>query len=112
MRRAIETAPELYDGGVDWEGTYVDPVAPNVLSGLPPAILNFADYTASGFDPDSKSSEHRSPPSCIANASPTRSGCQGCVCQPMPAHIGELRRPGACPARGDFVCRLDPTSRA
>jgi len=33
VRRAIETAPELYDGGVDWEGTYVDPVAPNVLSG-------------------------------------------------------------------------------
>ena len=40
VRRAIETAPELYDGGVDWEGTYVDPVAPNILSGLPPAILN------------------------------------------------------------------------
>ena len=26
--------------------------APNVLSGLPPAILNFADYTASGFEPN------------------------------------------------------------
>jgi len=44
VRRAIETAPELYDGGVDWEGTYVDPVAPNILSGLPPAILNFAEH--------------------------------------------------------------------
>jgi hypothetical protein len=53
VRRALETAPELYDGGIDWEGTYVDPVAPGILSGLPPAILNFTDYTASGFDPKS-----------------------------------------------------------
>jgi hypothetical protein len=53
VRRALETAPELFDGGVDWEGTYVDPVSPNILSGLPPAILNFADYTASGFDQNS-----------------------------------------------------------
>ena len=57
-RRAIETAPELYDGGVDWEGTYVDPMAPNILSGLPPAILNFADYSASGFNPDSTAAKN------------------------------------------------------
>jgi 3HB-oligomer hydrolase (3HBOH) len=49
VRRALETAPELYDGGVDWEGTYVDAVAPNILSALPPAILNYPDYAASGF---------------------------------------------------------------
>jgi hypothetical protein len=53
VRRALEAAPELFDGGIDWEGTYVDPVAPNILSGLPPAILNFPDYAASGFDPNS-----------------------------------------------------------
>ena len=58
MRRALETAPELYDGGVDWEGTYVDPVAPNILSGLPPAILNFTDYAASGFNPDSTAAQN------------------------------------------------------
>src|SRR5215813_5847229 len=52
VRRAMETAPELFDGGVDWEGTFVDPVAPNLLSSLPPAILNFPDYVASGFDSD------------------------------------------------------------
>jgi hypothetical protein len=50
VRRALEAAPDLYDGGVDWEGTYVDPVAPNLLSTLPPAILNFPDYVSSGFD--------------------------------------------------------------
>ena len=49
VRRAIESAPELFDGGVDWEGTFVDAHAPNILTDLPPAILNFPDYTASGF---------------------------------------------------------------
>ena len=58
MRRALEAAPELYDGGVDWEGTYVDPVAPNILSGLPPATLNFPDYTASDFSPTSTTAQN------------------------------------------------------
>jgi hypothetical protein len=49
VRRAIETAPELFDGGVDWEGTFVDEHAPNILTDLPPAILNFPDYVASGL---------------------------------------------------------------
>ena len=49
VRRAVETAPELFDGGVDWEGTFVDEHAPNILTDLPPAILNFPDYVASGF---------------------------------------------------------------
>src|SRR5712691_10533200 len=50
VRRAVETAPELFDGGVDWEGTFVDQHAPNILTDLPPAILNFPDYVASGFN--------------------------------------------------------------
>jgi hypothetical protein len=49
VRRAVETAPELFDGGVDWEGTFVDAVAPNLLSTLPPAILNYPDYVTSGY---------------------------------------------------------------
>jgi hypothetical protein len=49
VRRAVETAPELFDGGVDWEGTFVDEHAPNLLTDLPPAILNFPDYAASGL---------------------------------------------------------------
>ena len=55
MRRAVEIAPKLFDGGVDWEGTFVDEHAPNILTDLPPAILNFPDYTTSGF----RSREHR-----------------------------------------------------
>src|SRR5476649_2231830 len=50
VRRAVESFPELFDGGVDWEGTFVDEHAPNILTDLPPAILNFPDYTASSFN--------------------------------------------------------------
>jgi hypothetical protein len=48
VRRAVESYPELFDGGVDWEGTFVDPEAPNILTDLPAAVLNFPDYVASG----------------------------------------------------------------
>jgi len=53
VRRAVESYPHLFDGGVDWEGTYVDPGVPNLLADLPPAVLNFADYLAGGRDPAS-----------------------------------------------------------
>jgi 3HB-oligomer hydrolase (3HBOH) len=53
VRRAIETAPELFDGGVDWEGTFVDEHAPNLLTDLPPGVLNWPDYLSSGFDANS-----------------------------------------------------------
>ncbi len=53
VRRAVETAPDLFDGGVDWEGTFVDPAPPNLLTALPAAILNYPDYAKSGFDPAS-----------------------------------------------------------
>lgn len=52
VRRAIEEAPEVFDGGVDWEGTFVDPSI-NLLTDLPPAIANYAAYAASGFDQNS-----------------------------------------------------------
>jgi hypothetical protein len=53
VRRAVEEAPEVFDGGVDWEGTFIDPNGPNLLIDLPPAVANFAAYQASGFDPNS-----------------------------------------------------------
>jgi hypothetical protein len=49
VRRAVEVAPDLFDGGVDAEGTYVDARTPNLLTDLPPGVLNFPDYAASGF---------------------------------------------------------------
>jgi hypothetical protein len=58
VRRAIETAPDLFDGGVDWEGTFVDEHAPNLLTDLPPAILNFPDYVASKFSSTSTAAKN------------------------------------------------------
>jgi hypothetical protein len=58
VRRAVESAPELFDGGVDWEGTFVDEHAPNILTDLPPAILNFSDYAASGLNPVSTAAKN------------------------------------------------------
>ncbi|MGH7406441.1 MAG: 3-hydroxybutyrate oligomer hydrolase family protein, partial [Candidatus Methylomirabilales bacterium] len=58
VRRAIEEAPHLFDGGVDWEGTFVDPQGPNLLIDLPPAIKNFPAYVASGFDPNSEAAQN------------------------------------------------------
>ncbi len=75
VRRAMETAPELFDGGVDWEGTFVDAHAPNLLTDLPPAILNFPDYVASGLDAGSTAAKNIRaagyPPDIVA--SPTAS---------------------------------------
>src|SRR5438045_2338946 len=50
VRRAVELAPDVFDGGVDWEGTFVDEHAPNILTDLPAAVLNFPDYAASGLN--------------------------------------------------------------
>ncbi len=50
VRRAVELAPGLFDGGVDWEGTFVDPDVPNLLTDLPPGIAAYPEYVASGFD--------------------------------------------------------------
>jgi 3HB-oligomer hydrolase (3HBOH)/Tannase and feruloyl esterase len=58
VRRAVEEAPDLFDGGVDWEGTFIDPRGPNILIDLPPAIANFAAYVASGFNPASQASQN------------------------------------------------------
>jgi hypothetical protein len=72
VRRAMETAPELFDGGVDWEGTFVDAHAPNLLTDLPPAILNFPDYTASGLDANGTAAKNIRaagyPPDIVASA--------------------------------------------
>ncbi|WP_077038390.1 3-hydroxybutyrate oligomer hydrolase family protein, partial [Pelomonas sp. KK5] len=72
VRRAIETAPEYFDGGVDWEGTFVDPDTPNLLTDLPAAILNFPDYVASGRSPTSTAAKNMMaagyPPDIVAGA--------------------------------------------
>ena len=49
VRRAVEEAPNLFDGGVDWEGTYVNPTE-NILVDLPVAVKYFPAYVAAGYD--------------------------------------------------------------
>ncbi|AHY45898.1 Tannase and feruloyl esterase [Rubrobacter radiotolerans] len=47
-RYALENTPELYDGGVDWEGTLFRAEGPNLLTYLPTALANFPEYRATG----------------------------------------------------------------
>jgi hypothetical protein len=74
VRRAIELAPDLFDGGVDWEGTFVDEHAPNILTDLPPAILNYPDYRAGGFNGASTAAKNIQaagyPPDIVKTTSP------------------------------------------
>jgi hypothetical protein len=58
VRRALELAPKLFDGGVDWEGTFIDAAPPNLLTDLPPAVLNFPDYVASGYNAQSTAAKN------------------------------------------------------
>jgi len=47
-RYALENHPELYDGGVDWEGTLFRPQGPNLFTYLPVALANYPAYAATG----------------------------------------------------------------
>ncbi|MEA2420918.1 MAG: hypothetical protein QOF55_17, partial [Thermoleophilaceae bacterium] len=47
-RWQLEHHPELYDGGVDWEGTLFISAGPNLFTYLPAALRNFPKYEATG----------------------------------------------------------------
>jgi len=51
VRRLLAEAPELYDGGIDWEGVYWAPGGPHILIDLPAALRPYRDYAFSGFNP-------------------------------------------------------------
>jgi hypothetical protein len=48
VRYALENTPELYDGGVDWEGNLFRAEGSNLLTYLPPAVKNYPDYADTG----------------------------------------------------------------
>jgi hypothetical protein len=48
VRWQLENHPELYDGGVDWEGTLWNPGKPSLLTFLPPALRAYPRYAATG----------------------------------------------------------------
>ncbi|HJQ29522.1 MAG TPA: tannase/feruloyl esterase family alpha/beta hydrolase [Rubrobacter sp.] len=47
-RYALENTPELYDGGVDWEGTLFRAQGPNLFTYLPVALRNYPEYATTG----------------------------------------------------------------
>jgi hypothetical protein len=47
-RWQLENRPDLYDGGVDWEGTLFRADGPNLLTYLPTALKNYPAYAATG----------------------------------------------------------------
>lgn len=47
-RWQLENHPELYDGGVDWEGTLFTASGPNLFTYLPAALKNYPHYKATG----------------------------------------------------------------
>ena len=53
VRRLLAESPELYDGGIDWEGVYWAPGGPHILIDLPAALRPYRDYAFSGFNPAS-----------------------------------------------------------
>jgi len=77
VRRAVELAPDVFDGGVDWEGTFVDEHAPNIMTDLPAAVLNFPDYVASDFNASSTASKNMRaagyPPDLVTRGTTTNS---------------------------------------
>ncbi|HWM36095.1 MAG TPA: tannase/feruloyl esterase family alpha/beta hydrolase [Streptomyces sp.] len=50
VRWQLENHPELYDGGVDWEGTLwrADGKGPSLLTFLPPALRHYPAYAEGG----------------------------------------------------------------
>ncbi len=48
VRWQLENHPELFDGGVDWEGTLFQAREPNLLTYLPVALRHYPTYAATG----------------------------------------------------------------
>lgn len=52
VRWQLENRPELYDGGVDWEGTLWAADGPNLVDFLPEALTAYPRYADGGADAD------------------------------------------------------------
>ena len=47
-RWQLENNPQLFDGGLDWEGTLFRAEGPNLLTFLPTALKHYPAYAATG----------------------------------------------------------------
>ena len=59
VRRALEHDAELYDGGVDWAGTFWSRDGPNLFAYLPAALHWFPLYAAATSTPEQKQAARR-----------------------------------------------------
>ncbi|EHR63043.1 3-hydroxybutyrate oligomer hydrolase family protein [Saccharomonospora cyanea] len=57
VRWQLENHPELYDGGVDWEGTLWSARGPNLVEYLPEALSAYPRYADGGDDADAAHAE-------------------------------------------------------
>ena len=57
VRWQLENHPELYDGGVDWEGALWSEKGPNLIEYLPKALSAYPRYAAGGDDADAAHAE-------------------------------------------------------
>ncbi|HYX92716.1 MAG TPA: tannase/feruloyl esterase family alpha/beta hydrolase, partial [Myxococcaceae bacterium] len=57
VRKAIEDYPEVFDGGVDWEGVFWREEGPNFIGEIPAGLTQFPAYRDSGFDPESDAAQ-------------------------------------------------------
>lgn len=49
-RWQLENRPDLYDGGVDWEGTFWNASAPNIFTNLAAALKHYPTFRATGSE--------------------------------------------------------------
>jgi hypothetical protein len=49
-RLAVERYPEIFDGGIDWEGTLIQPDVPNIFTDIPVALQNYLAARAGSQD--------------------------------------------------------------
>ena len=59
VRRALETAPELYDGGVDWEGVYWSAEGASLFTYLGAAVREYRVYVDSRATPERREQARR-----------------------------------------------------
>jgi len=57
-RYALENHADLFDGGVDWEGTLFLEPGPNLLTFLPPTLLNYPTYADPAKTPAQRQAAH------------------------------------------------------
>ncbi|CAM3028620.1 3-hydroxybutyrate oligomer hydrolase family protein [Saccharomonospora xinjiangensis] len=57
VRWQLENHPELYEGGVDWEGTLWSEEGPNLVEYLPKALSAYPRYADGGADADAAHAE-------------------------------------------------------